>query len=126
VLPLIDKTRFLFYQKKKGVLQGCSISPILFNLFIHDIFDVCENLGVNIYELNVTKSSTPKYCCNGFFADDIVICAPFIAFIQTIFNLILFKNFYYILLNSLYEIWKVFIFFLISIYLMLNVVISYK
>jgi len=44
-----------FLSKKKGVLQGCSISPILFNLFIHDIFDVCENLGVNIYEPNVTK-----------------------------------------------------------------------
>jgi len=53
-------------KKKKGVLQECSISTILFNLFIHDIFDVCENLGVTIYEPNVTKSSTPKILLQWF------------------------------------------------------------
>jgi len=52
---------------KKGVHQGCPLSPILFNLFINDIFNNCIKYGISIGE---------KHCCGGLFADDIVFCAP--------------------------------------------------
>jgi len=44
-----------------------SLSPIFFNLFINDIFNNCNELGV--YTDN-------NKCCGGLFADDIVLCAP--------------------------------------------------
>ena len=40
-----------------------SLSPILFNLFINDIFNDCLHNGVKI---------DTEYCCGG----DIVLCAP--------------------------------------------------
>ncbi len=43
------------------------MSPILFNLFINDIFNDCDDFGVPI---NTSTS------CGGLFADDIVLCAP--------------------------------------------------
>jgi len=52
---------------KKGVDKGCPLSPILFNLFINDIFNKCDKYGISIGD---------KYCCGGLFADDIVLCAP--------------------------------------------------
>jgi len=52
---------------KKGFRQGCPLSPILFNLFINDIFNNCNKYGISIGE---------KRCCGGLFADDIVLCAP--------------------------------------------------
>ena len=52
---------------KRGVLQGCPLSPILFNLFINDILNDCEKYSVNI--------GRKKYC-GGLFADDVVLIAP--------------------------------------------------
>ena len=51
----------------KGVRQGCPLSPILFNLFINDIFTECEKYGVPVGDFK---------CCGGLFADDVVLCAP--------------------------------------------------
>jgi len=50
-----------------GVCQGCSLSPILFNLFINNILDGCDKYGVSIGD---------KLCCGGLFADDIALIAP--------------------------------------------------
>jgi len=46
------------------VRQDCSLSPILFNLFINDSLNNCDKYGVNIDN---------KKCCCGLFADDIVL-----------------------------------------------------
>ena len=32
---------------KKGVRQSCFLSPILFNLFINDIFNNCDEYGIS-------------------------------------------------------------------------------
>jgi len=42
-------------------------SPILFNLFINEIFNNCDKYGISI---------GVKRCCGGLFADDIVLYAP--------------------------------------------------
>ena len=55
------------FNVQRGVRQGCPFSPILFNLFINDIFQGCKKYGVKCGE---------SYCCGGLFADDIVLCAP--------------------------------------------------
>jgi len=63
----IDSQFSKAFRIKKGVRQGCPLSPILFNLFINDIFRDCNKYGVSIGS---------SLCCGGLFADDIVLCAP--------------------------------------------------
>ena len=63
----IDNEYSKSFNIMKGVRQGCPISPILFNLFINDIFNNCNEYGIQIDD---------NLCCGGLFADDIALCAP--------------------------------------------------
>jgi len=64
----------------RGVRQDCPLSPILFNLFINDILDECDQYGVSIGN---------KRCCGGLFVDDIVLIAPSARKLQRLFNHVL-------------------------------------
>ena len=44
----VDNKYSEFFRILKGVRRGCPLSPILFNLFINDIFTGCSDLGVKI------------------------------------------------------------------------------
>ena len=64
----------------RGVRHGCPLSPILFNLFINDILDGCDQYGVSIGN---------KRCCGGLFADNIVLIAPSARKLQKLLNHVL-------------------------------------
>jgi len=66
----VDRQLSESFNIKKGVRQGCPLSPILFNLFINDIFNNCDKHGISIVD---------KRCCGSLFADDIMLCASTIS-----------------------------------------------
>ena len=59
-----------FFDFSKGVRQGCPLSPILFNIFVNDIFEIINNMtNSNITLDNETKLNALMY------ADDLILLA---------------------------------------------------
>ena len=57
-----------FFEFNKGVRQGCPMSPILFNMFVNDIFDIVDkNTTSDIYLENGGKLNSLMY------ADDLIL-----------------------------------------------------
>ena len=54
----------MMYYFSKGVRQGCPLSPVLFNLYINDIFDV-----IGKYSISAAKNKTNAL----MYADDLVL-----------------------------------------------------
>jgi len=52
----VDRQLSDLFSIKKDVRKGCLLSPILFNLFINDIFNKCDK-----YEISIDN----KRCCGG-------------------------------------------------------------
>ena len=57
-----------FFDYSKGVRQGCPLSPILFNLYVNDLFDIInKNTSTDVYLNNENKINALMY------ADDLVL-----------------------------------------------------
>jgi len=63
---IIDSQFSKAFRVKKDDGQGWPLSSILYNLYINDVFKDC-----NKYIISIENS----LCFDGFFSDDIVLCA---------------------------------------------------
>ena len=71
----------------RGVRQGCPSSPLMFNIFINDLFDFCarflKNNSINGSLTGLSQNADIHMFFPGLlFADDVVLCAESIAALQ--------------------------------------------
>ena len=63
---LLEDERSASFSVKQGVAQGCSLSPILFSVFINDLLKEVDNAGLDV------KLSSGERLGGLLFADDFV------------------------------------------------------
>lgn len=68
---------------KRGLRQGCNASPLLFDIFINDIFDECRHLGVEVYGARQDATELGL-----LFADDVVILCPSLPRLKRVLRLL--------------------------------------
>jgi len=61
---------------RRGLRQGCPMSPILFDLFIDDILEGTLQDGINVPGVVRGREKDESQCSGLLFADDLVLLAP--------------------------------------------------